>query len=184
MSGAHPDATPPLPRRPCPPGFGRTEWRTIGVAALALVPFVAVRFFGVGRGPSLGMAAGIGVAIVAAAFFLTWATEALEVVIAAAVALAILALVEVAPEYAFEILLAYRQQVSLAAASMTGANRLLFGLGWPLILLLAFWGARRRGQRVTEPRLDARHSVLGNLRTVHIVRRLRRRDGASGEAPT
>lgn len=139
--------------------FGKPEWRTIGITALALVPFVAVRFFGLGASSPLAMAAGIGIAIVAAAFFLTWATEALAVVIAAPVALAILALVEVAPEYAFEILLAYRQQVSLAAASMTGANRLLLGLGWPLIIFLAFWGARRRGRRLSELRLDARHSV-------------------------
>lgn len=89
----------------------------------------------------------------AAAFFLTWATEALEVVIAAPVALAILALVEGAPEYALEILLAYRQQGTLAAASMTGANRLLLGLGWPLIFVVAFverpaeWGAFRDSTR-------------------------------------
>ena len=97
--------------------------------------------------------------IVAAAFFLTWATEGLEVLIAAPVALAILALVEVAPEYAFEMLLAYRQQTALAAASMTGANRLLLGLGWPLILFVAYISARRQGQRFTEVRLDARHAV-------------------------
>jgi cation:H+ antiporter len=167
--GASHDPTPPMMDAPLDAGsalrptgvrrFGRAERRTIGVAALALVPFIAVRFLGVGRGAPVVAAAGIGMAIVAAAFFLTWATEALAVVIAAPVALAILALVEVAPEYAFEILLAYRQQVALAAASMTGANRLLLGLGWPLILFLAFWGARRRGQRLSELRLDARHAV-------------------------
>lgn len=158
MKGALPPATSVL-EAAGPPRFGRAEWRTIGIAALAFLPFIAVRFLGVGSAAPVVVAAGIGVAIIAAAFFLTWATEALAVVIAAPVALAILALVEVAPEYAFEILLAYRQQVALAAASMTGANRLLLGLGWPLILFLAFWGARRRGQRLTELRLDARHAV-------------------------
>ena len=139
--------------------FGRAETRAVLVAAFTLLPFTALRFLGVGGGSPLVLALGIGVAIVAAAFFLTWATEALEVVIAAPVALAILALVEVAPEYAFEILLAYRQQVTLAAASMTGANRLLLGLGWPLIFFVAFASARRRGQGFTEIRLDSRHAV-------------------------
>lgn len=141
------------------PGFTRAEWRGIAVATVSVVPFVALRFFGVGPSSPLGVAAVIGVAIVAAAFFLTWATEGLEVLIAAPVAMAILALVEVAPEYAFEILLAYRQQTELAAASMTGANRLLLGLGWPLILFVAYASARRRGQRFTDVRLDARHAV-------------------------
>lgn len=140
-------------------GYQATKRRVIGLAALTLIPFVAVRFFHVGAGSSLAVAGVIGVAIVAAAFFLTWATEGLEVLIAAPVALAVLALVEVAPEYAFEILLAFRQQTELAAASMTGANRLLLGLGWPLILFVAYVSARRRGQRFTEVRLDARHAV-------------------------
>lgn len=139
--------------------FGGSERRAVLVAALTLLPFTAIRFLGLGGGIPVVVATGIGVAIVAAAFFLTWATEALEVVIAAPVALAILALVEVAPEYAFEILLAYRQQVTLAAASMTGANRLLLGLGWPLIFFVAFVSARRKGERFSEIRLDARHSV-------------------------
>lgn len=147
-------APPPAPNR-----FGAGEWRSVALAAATLIPFVLVRFAGVGRGSPPLVALGIGVSIIAAAFFLTWATEALEVLIAAPVALAILALVEVAPEYAFEILLAYRQQVSLAAASMTGANRLLLGLGWPLILVIAAVAARRRGRRFTEVRLDARHAV-------------------------
>lgn len=139
--------------------YRKSDWLAIGLATLTLVPFVLVRFFGVGGGWPFAVAVGIGLAIVAAAFFLTWATEGLEVIIAAPIALAILALVEVAPEYAFEILLAYRQQVELAAASMTGANRLLLGLGWPLILFIAYLSARRRGQRFTEIRLDARHAV-------------------------
>ena len=139
--------------------FSRAEWRAIGLAVCSFIPFIAVRFRGAGAGSPAGVAAAIGVSIVAAAFFLTWATEGLEVLIAAPVALAILALVEVAPEYAFEILLAYRQQTTLAAASMTGANRLLLGLGWPLILFIAYLSARRRGQGFTDVRLDARHGV-------------------------
>jgi cation:H+ antiporter len=139
--------------------FSAREWRSILVAALTLIPFILVRFLGLGAGSPFIVAAAIGVAIVAAAFCLTWATEGLQVLIAAPAALAVLALVEVAPEYAFEILLAYRQQIELAAASLTGANRLLLGLGWPLIVFIAYLSGRRRGQRIKEVRLNAGHAV-------------------------
>lgn len=138
--------------------YTRSDWLLIGLAGSTLVPFVAVRFFGVGAGIPLIVAAAMGVAIIAAAFFLSWATAGLEGVVPQSVALALLALIEIAPEYAVEVILAYRQQVELAAASMTGANRLLLGLGWPLIMLVAFVSARRRGASFTEIRLDARNA--------------------------
>lgn len=33
--------------------YGRAEWRAITLAALTLIPFVAVRFYGVGAAPPL-----------------------------------------------------------------------------------------------------------------------------------
>lgn len=138
-------AVPVGERRPTN-GYTRSDWLWIGLAGLTLVPFVLVRFGGRGAGTPAVIAVVTGLAIVAAAFFLSWATEGLETVIPQSVALAILALIEVAPEYSFEVILAYRQQTELAAASMTGANRLLLGLGWPLIFFVAAISARRRGQ--------------------------------------
>lgn len=135
------------------------DWAWIAVAACTAVPFVAVRFLGFGSGSPFMVAAVIGIAIVAASFFLSWGVEALETIMPQAIALAILALIEVAPEYSFEALLAFRQQTTLAAASMTGANRLLLGLGWPLILFVAYLSARRRGQSFTEIQLDTRQAV-------------------------
>lgn len=135
------------------------DWAWIAVAACTAVPFVAVRFLGFGSGSPFMVAAVIGIAIVAASFFLSWGVETLETIMPQAVALAILALIEVAPEYSFEALLAFRQQTTLAAASMTGANRLLLGLGWPLILFVAYLSARRRGQSFTEIQLDTRQAV-------------------------
>lgn len=139
--------------------YTRTDWLWIATASLTLAPFVAVRFFGLADGVPLVMAAVMGLAIVAASFFLSWGVEALETAMPQAVALAILALIEVAPEYAIEAVLAFRQQTTLAAASMTGANRLLLGLGWPLILFVAWGSARRRGQRFDEITLDKRQIV-------------------------
>ena len=145
---------------PSDSGFTDREWWLISLAALAIVPFVLIRFVGVGAGAPLVVAPGIGIGIVAAAFFLAWATEGLEASMPIAVALAVLALIEVAPEYTIEVLLAYRGQTHLAAASMTGANRLLLGLGWPLILFIAYFSARRRGQAWRDIRLDSRHAPI------------------------
>lgn len=135
-------------------GYTRTDWVWIGLVAATLIPFLTVRFLGVASGSAFAMAAATGLAIVAAAFCLSWGVEGLETIVPQAVALAILALIEVAPEYSFEVILAYRQQTTLAAASMTGANRLLLGLGWPLLMLAAYISARRKGQRYSEIQLS------------------------------
>lgn len=135
------------------------QWLTIALAAATLVPLVAVRFFGVGGGSAVVIALTTGVAIVAASFALSWGVEALEGAMPVGVALAILALIEVAPEYTFEAILAYRQQIELAAASMTGANRLLLGFGWPLILFTAYFAARARGQRYFAIELSREQSI-------------------------
>src|SRR5579872_2097402 len=115
--------------------YTRSDWVWIGLAFLTLIPLTGVRFLGIAGGSAFAMAAATGLAIVAAAFCLSWGVEGLETVMPQAVALAILALIEVAPEYSFEVILAFRQQTTLAAASMTGANRLLLGFGWPLLML-------------------------------------------------
>lgn len=139
-------------------GYTRSDWRKIALASLTLIPLALVVFFHVGVESPVVVAAVTGLSIIAAAFFLSWATEALETVVAQSVALALLALVEVAPEYTFEVILAYRRQTELASASMTGANRLLLGLGWPMIFFVAYLSSRRRGQAWSSIRLDERNA--------------------------
>ncbi|HJT69014.1 MAG TPA: hypothetical protein VJ731_02370 [Terriglobales bacterium] len=134
-------------------GYTERDWLWIGLAAATLVPLVAVRFLNLASDSAFAMAAATGLAIVAAAFCLSWGVEGLETVMPQGAALAILALIEVAPEYSFEVILAYRQQTTLAAASMTGANRLLLGFGWPLLMFTAYLSARRKGQRYSEIQL-------------------------------
>lgn len=139
-------------------GYTRSDWLLIGLAAFTVVPLILMVFFRVGATSSLLVAIVAGVSILAAAFFLSWATEALETVVPQAVALAILALIEIAPEYTIEIILAHRQQINLASASMTGANRLLLGIGWPLIMFIAYVSARRKGKSFIQIRLSARNA--------------------------
>jgi cation:H+ antiporter len=107
-----------------------------------------------------------GVAIIAAAFVLSWAAEAAQVDISAGLALAVLALLAVLPEYAVDFVFSwqagqiYGEQgacppgeggstpCALALANMTGANRVLVGVGWPLVVAvatIAVWRVRRQG---------------------------------------
>jgi cation:H+ antiporter len=89
-----------------------------------------------------------GMAVVAASFLLAWAAEAAQVDISGGLAIAILALIAVLPEYAVDLYYAYTaghdpSYVQFAAANMTGSNRLLLGLGWPVVVLVALAAAKR-----------------------------------------
>ena len=134
------------------------------------------------------MAVLFGLSIVGAAFMLSWAAEVAQVDISAGLAIALLAFVAVLPEYAVDLVFAWKggnavekfgptchaagstteSPCSLALANMTGANRLLIGVGWSLVVLLAWYALRRRDRvaapgtatgPLTEIRLERSHSV-------------------------
>jgi cation:H+ antiporter len=100
-----------------------------------------------------------GAAIVGASFAMAWGAEAAEHDIPRALALSAVALLAVLPEYAVDIVFAFKAGqdpafAQYAAANMTGSNRLLLGLGWPMVAIIA-WLVR--GQ--SKLRLS-RHAVL------------------------
>jgi cation:H+ antiporter len=85
-----------------------------------------------------------GMAILGGAFLLTWATELAERDIPQALAILVLALVSVLPEYAVDLHFAWKagkvpSYAPFAVANMTGANRLLIGIGWSVVVLIACW---------------------------------------------
>ncbi len=84
--------------------------------------------------------------ILVAAMLIAWAAESAQFFIAQGFALAILAWLQTLPEFAVEAVLAWKQQVPLLMANLTGALRLLTGLGWPMIYFTAamFHRARRK----------------------------------------
>jgi cation:H+ antiporter len=108
-----------------------------------------------------------GVAVIGAAFLLAWAAEAAQLDVSASLAIGVLALIAVLPEYAVGFVFAWKggndfeqygsackapdaegaSNCSLVLANMTGANRLLIGIGWSLIVFIAYWQWRRRGER-------------------------------------
>jgi len=96
-----------------------------------------------------------GLAVFGAAFILSWAAEAAQMEISEALAVAILALVAVLPEYAVDFVFTWKSahdptQAHFAIANMTGANRLLVGLGWPAVLFV-YMLARRKKELHLQP---------------------------------
>ena len=122
----------------------------LALALLAAMPAIYLRF--TGWRPSPVLDAGIfGLAVLAAGFMLSWGAEAAESRVSQGLMLAGLALVTVLPEYAIDIYYAFRagqapdsSYVHYAAANMTGANRLLVGFAWPMIIFLNWWRTRDR----------------------------------------
>jgi cation:H+ antiporter len=114
----------------------------LGVAAPALLT-IALGW----RYSPLLEATFFGGAIVASAFMLGWAGEAAELDLSGGLTVGILAIVTILPEYVVSIYFAYAagtdpSMVQYASANLTGANRLLLGFGWPLIVLVAFFAVR------------------------------------------
>ena len=98
--------------------------------------------------------------ILLASLLITWGAEASQFFVAQGFALAILAWLQTLPEFAVEAVLAWKQQSILLIANLTGALRLLTGLGWPLIYVTAAVMHRRRtGQPLRTIRLASHHSV-------------------------
>ena len=98
--------------------------------------------------------------ILVAAMIIAWAAESAQFFIAQGFALAILAWMQTLPEFAMEAVFAWRQQVPFLFASLTGALRLLTGLGWPMIYCAAAVVYRRReGKPLGRITLEAEHSV-------------------------
>src|SRR2546426_4240962 len=102
-------------------------------ASLVALQWIVLRLSGVHL-PHLWGAIFSGVGIFGAAVFLSWAAEVAQVDIPQSLALAFLALLAVLPEYAVDMYFAWQAgkdptYTQYATANMTGANRLLIGLG-------------------------------------------------------
>lgn len=99
-------------------------------------------------------------AILFSALMIAWAAESAQYFIAQGFALAILAWMQTLPEFAVEAVLAWKQQVPLLLANLTGALRLLTGFGWPVIFFTAAIAHRRRTKtNLRAIYLNPHHSV-------------------------
>jgi cation:H+ antiporter len=119
-----------------------------------------------GYGPTVLVA---GVAVLGGSFMLAWAAETAEKDVPRAFAIAVLAVLAVAPEYAVDALYAWTagaaagtpegaEAANLAVANMTGANRILIGLGWSGIALFTVYKAKA----TRDPAVEAREGWLAD----------------------
>ena len=123
--------------------------RSALITAIFIAPALVVRIVGLHLDPVAALLI-YGAAVVAASFLLAWAAEAAQVDVSGGLAIAVLALVAVLPEYAVDLYYAYAsghnaEYTQYAAANMTGSNRLLMGLGWPVVVLVSIVVARKAG---------------------------------------
>jgi len=94
------------------------------------------------------------------AFVIAWGAEVAQFFMSQGLALAILAWLQILPEFAVEADIAWRQNVVNMTANFTGSIRLLVGLGWPMIYMVASLAHRRQtGEWLTEIVLEPDHSV-------------------------
>jgi cation:H+ antiporter len=142
----------------------------VGGTVLLTAGWVAVLVLGIDLGTvaTVGVS---GVAVLGASFLLAWGAETAEKDVPRAFAIAVLAVLAVAPEYAVDALYAWNagagdataaacsrlsaaeieagatslaaacHDANLAIANMTGANRILIGIGWAGIAVFTVWRA-------------------------------------------
>ena len=128
----------------------RSAWTLLVLAGLLGVPALIVRFAGIHTSTELEVTI-FGLGILSAAFLISTGAEAAQHDIPAALSVALVAFIAVLPEYAVDLLLAWEAgrgipgKDELALANMTGANRLLLGVGWATVIFLFAW--RRGGPR-------------------------------------
>jgi len=129
----------------------------IFLALMTTIPGLWIRIGHVELTPPM-MALWSGIAILGASFLVLWACEVVQLDVSQTLAIALVALIAVLPEYAVdmyftwmagreheEVYAALRAGETLvdpyahfAIANMTGANRLLIGIGWPVIVFVAW----------------------------------------------
>ena len=147
--------------------------------ALVLLPLVAgvVLFFYLKRLrlPLLGAAAanatkvpggfGIGAPLSAlwtfptvlfSAIMIAWGAEVGQFIVSQGMSLAVLAWLQVLPEFTVEAAITHNAALGtgsmhLITANFTGANRLLVGVGWPLIFFVSFYYYRKHARRCNDP---------------------------------
>jgi cation:H+ antiporter len=161
------------PRESTPAALGSRGGQVLAIAlaALATAPGVISRLGGINLGEVVAPVV-FGFAILGSAFLLAWAAEALQLDVSQGLAITVLALIAVLPEYAVDFTFAYKagenpeKFAPLALANMTGGNRLLIGIGWSMVVLVAAWRmtsiARNRGytgELDTDTVLERPHAI-------------------------
>ncbi len=124
-----------------------SKWGGVAATLGLMAQWLVLHASGEHSHVTVALSAGVG--IFGAAFALSWAAEAAQIDIPPALSIAFIALIAVLPEYAVDVYFAWEAgkdpaYVHYATANMTGANRLLIGAGWPVVLLAYWWVSGKR----------------------------------------
>jgi cation:H+ antiporter len=143
-------------------------WVWIAAALALCLQWIAIRFLHVEPHGALAPLLP-GLAIFGAAFIVSWAAELAQLDMPQAVAFAILALVAVLPEYAVDMYFSWMAAQDPAyhpypVANMTGANRLLIGMGWSVIIFVYWIKSRERHFHLDfNPRIEIRALLFATV---------------------
>ena len=142
------------------------------LAVAATIPGLACALLSLHPAPPV-TAAVAGAAILGASFLLLWACDVAQNDIPQALALAVVALIAVLPEYAVDMYFTWMagqhpesDYAHFAIANMTGANRLLIGVAWTAVAIIVWW--RTRGPVLLGPERRIEVLFLG-LATVYAM---------------
>jgi cation:H+ antiporter len=113
--------------------------------------------------------------VLGSAMLIAWAAEAAQFLVSQGLALAILAWLQTLPEFAVEAVIAWeagqamanhpgtpeaQTATALMTANFTGSLRLLVGLGWPMIYVVAAtFYKRRQKKKLNSIKLENEHAV-------------------------
>jgi len=135
----------------------------VGFAALLTLPWLGLHTLLGSPLTTVQTVSLSGLSVLGASFLLAWGAETAEEDVPRAFALAILAVLAVAPEYAVDALYAWeagvdpgspasQEAASLAVANMTGANRILIGIGWSAIAVFTILRVKKTRDQAVETR--------------------------------
>jgi cation:H+ antiporter len=147
----------------------KRDFLALAFAGLLPVPWVVCHHFQ-GLELTLELVALLsGLAILGGAFLLSWGAELAERDMPQALAILLLALISVLPEYAVDLHFAWTagkdpSYAPYAVANMTGANRLLIGLGWAVVVLVHCWRTQSTELRIhPRQRLEIRFLLWATI---------------------
>lgn len=139
------------------------------LAALATIPGIAAALLHLHLSPPL-TALLAGTAIMGASFLLVWACDAAQKDVSQALALAAVALIAVLPEYAVDMYFTWQagkfpesDYSHYAIANMTGANRLIIGVAWAVVVAIFWFRKRKAVQLEEERRLEVRFLAAATI---------------------
>jgi len=122
-----------------------------------------------------------GISIFSAAFLLLWACDAAQSFLPQAIALAIVALIAVLPEYAVDMYFTWMagqeflagstnpEHAHFAIANMTGANRIIIGIAWVIVIAIAYFKTKNALFLDKERRLELFALGLASVYALVIV---------------